>query len=320
MNTSALTTRAKSAKALFEFMADWTAPAVADMTSVIARNYIVFGSDPVVSRMIYQVVSSQERECLRELEAYRRTIYANSVMMDAGYGRPERVFSNLYDALFAHLAVHGEGLAGSGNYRGQRDSNWKLEASYYRLKPDQRVPVERREDVVSSFWGVHVVPIDETRPDDLATQLVALRAKYPRLVYRDLTQLQQEAVVQHYLSGTKLLDFTKSIYVAAFFAANKVDGSQGDTRPECGAIFRIANREIEELAMGRVEAPELPERFRRIHRQNGMFLRIRFRQAINEPGLWLRWVFRHTDAAYPFCCQRYGITMDDLLPIDIDAP
>jgi len=88
-------------------------------------------------------------------------------------------------------------------------------------------------------------------------------------------------------------------------------------RPKMGAIFRISPREIDDLGMGRVDAPELPARFARIHRQKGVFLSIRRREAINDPGLWDRWVFFHTDAGYPFTCLGRAISIDQLLPGEI---
>lgn len=308
--------RARKAKALFDFLAGWRAPALSGMMAETVRTDIVFGGDPIVSKMVNDAVSSEERESLRELAAYRRTLYDHSVMMDAGYGRNERVFANVYDALFAHLAIHGEGDADSDNYRGQLDSEWGLEASYYRSFPEHPTHRDHRADVISSFYGIHVTPIDETNIEQLTGWLTQLREKYPNVILDDLTPLPQEAVIQHYLSGTKLLDFTKSIYVAAFFATSDFSSRFG-SRPSFGAIYRIASEEIDELAMGKIEAPDLPKRFRRIHCQRGVFLQVRFREAINEPGLWARWVFRHTDAAYPFCSPQHGITTEQLLPKEI---
>ena len=317
MTNSEIEQRARTARDLFEFLAGWKALALQGEESEVVKADIVSGSEPFVLQMVLNKIPPEEREALRQLDSYRRTIYNNSVMMDAGYGRKERVFANLYDALFAHLKMHGEKETVNDNYRGHLDSRWKLEASYYRSLSDRTAPHDDRANVISSFYGIHVVPVDESNDEQLAPQLARIREKYPKVKLNDLTPLQKEAVIQHYVSGTKLLDFTKSIYVAAFFATNNFSQQISKTRPEFGAIYRIANIEINELSMGQVEAPELPMRFARIHRQRGVFLKIRFRGAINDPGLWARWVFRHTNVAYPFHCAQHQITLDHLLPEEI---
>lgn len=319
MYSAGLELRARKAKTLFDFLAAWNAPELPGMTSATVKADIVFGGEPIVLASVLRIVTAEERNALSEVADYRRTLYDNSKMMDAGEGKKERVFANLYDALFAHLAIHGENEATHDFYRGHRDSRWDLEASYYRALPNSAPFHDNRADIISSFYGVHVVPIDEMEDRERAERVIKLEQEYPGVTLEGLTPLQQEAVIQHYLSGTKLLDFTTSIYVAAFFATTPFTHRAETARPEMGAIYRIARHEIDELAMGEVAAPELPARFIRIHRQSGVFLKIRFRGAINDPLLWARWVFWHTDAAYPFCCPARGISMDNLLPKEISV-
>ena len=310
--------RAAHAKALFDFVVAWVSPGLPGMLPAVVKACIIQGSEPLVLASIIRTVPAEEREALLELAAYRRTIYRTSKMIDVGHGRKERVFANLYDALFAQLAIHGEyGSKDHELYRGQRDSRWLLEASYYRGLRDQPKYHDDRAKVVSSFYGIHEVPFDEMSTVEVQERAAFFHRKYPQVSLVGLTPLQQEAVIQHYLSGTKLLDFTTSIYVSAFFATAFFGPCPESGRPEMGAIYGIAAREIDALAMARVDAPELPAKFGRIHLQSGVFLRIRFREAINDPGLWPRWIFHHTDVAYPFRCLERGVTLESLLPEEI---
>jgi hypothetical protein len=80
---------------------------------------------------------------------------------------------------------------------------------------------------------------------ELQQVLNSLRAKYPYVDLEGLTPLQQEAVVQHYSSGTKLLDFTSSIYIAAFFATSGPRATlKSSESPSVGAIYRMAPAEM----------------------------------------------------------------------------
>jgi FRG domain len=249
--------RARNGKALFDFLANWTAPELPGMAADVVKRHIVFGTQPsalfgnacsvVMSRTI-DAVSPEEREALSELAEYRREVYQNSSMLDAGYGRPERVFANLYDALFAHLAIHGERRDKDYDlYRGHLDSRWRLQASYYRKLSDRREARDDRADVISGFFGVHVVPLDDMSAEERARMVVELCRQYPVASLEGLEPLQQEAIIQHYLSGTKLIDFTTSIYVAGFFATTIPGPMAANERPPMGAIYRIAPRELDEL-------------------------------------------------------------------------
>jgi hypothetical protein len=307
-----LNDRARHAKALFDFLARWEAPEIVNLSSTAVKNSVIIGADPVVFPMILQKVARYERETLTDLKAYRRTIYSNSIIKDVGYGLKERIFSNVYDTLFAYLAmgVHGA----DDNYRGQRDCRWKLEASFYRLPGNQLDLDDEKISALEGFYGVLTVPIDEMDSKDLESRLADIGRADTALLVAGLTPIQCEAVIQHYHSGTKLLDFTKSIYVAAFFATLPPVSKQRWTEADIGAIFRIGDSEVERFGMGRVTAPELPERFERIHRQSGVFLRIRLRSAINSPALWSRWMFFHSSVALPFECSALDITKGYLLP------
>jgi len=128
-----------------------------------------------------------------------------------------------------------------------------------------------------------------------------------------LTPLQQEAVVQHYHSGTRLLDFTKSFEVAAFFATHGTGQA-----PQAGAIYRISPQDVEEtLQLATVEAPELPACFLRIHRQQGVFLTTAHYGLLNQPGLFDRWAFYHTEAGLDFEFPELGVATGWLLPDEI---
>jgi hypothetical protein len=274
---------------------------------------ILVGWDPVVFPMAVNACASDERDALRDWAEYRRTLYEHSSVLDSGRGHRERVFSNVYDVLFAHRGVHGD-YDQDRLYRGHLDSRWKLQASYYRSapRPQEPEPEEERAHIIASFYEIHTVPLDEMSTTETETAIRRLRGRYPDVDLRGLTPLQQNAIVQHYVSGTKLLDFTRSIYIAAFFAtAVGRDCAEVDT----GAIYRVAPKELDPMA--KVEAPELPERFVRIHRQRGVFLYIRYRGALTD---WLRptrWVFRQTEAARPFEVPQCGVTSDHLLAAEI---
>jgi hypothetical protein len=70
-----------------------------------------------------------------------------------------------------------------------------------------------------------------------------------------------------------------------------------------------------------VEAPTLPQDFRRIHAQKGSFIDIDYqrRGELTRAGLLRRWIFRHTAAGLNFECPAMGVTRKDLLPPDILA-
>jgi hypothetical protein len=310
MNSSERERRAVQAKAAFEFLADFHPPAVGAMSASATRRAIVL-DDAVVAESVTALLNSAQRRTLMETVRYRRSIFPSSEMLDAGYGRRERVFANVYDALLVQVKFQGDDV-GTQMYRGQYDSRWRLEASYYRARPAARRQPEHRAAVISSFYGVFERDPDELDAGDLRRLEQETLSRHRYLALDGLSPLQREAVIQHYTSGTKLLDFTRNAFVAAYFATCPPANSKS---ADMGAIYRIAPRELEELPFGIVEAPELPPAFRRIHRQDGIFLKIRFEGALNDPGLWARWVFFHTELANPFECSAYGVTARDLFPL-----
>jgi hypothetical protein len=132
----------------------------------------------------------------------------------------------------------------------------------------------------------------------------------------ELDEGKQDAVIQHYLSGTPLLDFSKSVYVAAYFATQPDEDGK---LPDMGVIYRISPYDVHDnLRIAKVvQAEDLPPQFLRIHRQKGVFLVVSSPALINEsPYLLDRWVFYHTEAGVNFNSSQFGIEKSLLLPTE----
>ena len=93
-------------------------------------------------------------------------------------------------------------------YRGHREADWELESSFERccqrhnVKPGKRRELERR--LFREFRRTYT-----------------LYAKHTPLSNSIIEWL---SLMQHYGAPTRLLDFTYSIYVAAYFATEEADG------------------------------------------------------------------------------------------------
>jgi hypothetical protein len=292
-----LESRAELAKSTFFTLTSWSAPPCWNLDGPTVKNAIISGGGQLILETMLKegALRRPQDDAVLDAIKYLDTVFNNSEVRDGGHGVRERVFANIFDAVLAAMKIGGTDGRESQVFRGQYDSRWKLAPSYYRASP---------------------VRAEHLKLSVLNGQLDHLRQIYPHVDFAGLSSLQQEAVVQHYFSGTELLDFTTSMYVAAFFATSR---DESIPAAPMGAIYRISRRDIADLMLAMVESPTLPPEFRRIHRQHGVFLRIKFRQAINDPGLFDRWVFNHTDAGREFVCDELGISGARLLAKDITA-
>jgi hypothetical protein len=301
MSTEARERRAQTAKKAFDFMARWEPPALGGEPSSSTKTALLQRSPGLVS-ILAGMISSEEHEALLEWQAYRETI-SHELSTAGRPGVNEYVAENIYDVLLTLQELYGDNDVPT-LYRGHYDSSWNLRASYYRnISADSW----KHRLAMESNLLLSDIAMDELRPGELEARIEQLRKLYPSLELSDLSPLQKEAVVQHYLSGTKLLDFTYSMYVAAFFAT-KPGGGSLSAGSRLGAVYTVGRREAEEGDLAAITVVELPDRFARIHRQNGLFLRIRSLQEFEHPVLWWRWLFHQTQVASPFQCDHLGIT------------
>jgi hypothetical protein len=324
--------RARAAAEAFRFLNEWAAPDFADLSSTeVKRSLFRSNGRYLLSEMLRRdAISNTDIGDLASALHHAWSVDDNAEVIDAGHGVTENVFANVYDLLFASEQRATDDTGSHYVYRGQRDARWSLIASACRGHPNVWTldSPDRKEQMVENILRKLVTPEAKSRglaqhfathwPAERCDKIKQLLLRFPGLrgIFGSLNELQQDAVLQHYLSGTPLLDFSKSVYVAAFFACRPPDC--GDLADE-GAIYRVSTTDVEdELTLGRkVEAPGLPDLFLRVHRQRGVFLEVEFPALLNEPGLFERWVFYQTDAGRSFESPTHGVTEELLLPDEI---
>jgi hypothetical protein len=294
-SSPSLEERAERARQVYEWVVRWQPPDLGDIEGGTVKRAVLSGAGEYFFQHMLGsgLYEGPERERLRGAIRYCRSLFDHTELQDAGSGVEERLFANIYDLLLASRVVLDDRTGEQRIYRGHRDSAWQLLPSYYRSSPV-------RSDMLSATVR--------------RGRLVYLQKRFPEVDLASLGELEQEAVIQHYLSGTRLLDFTRSPEIAAFFATHLSQEASAADLPAFGAIYRISPADLHGLTLGRVEAPELPEAFLRIHRQRGVFILIDYQGLINEPGLFDRWIFYHTRAGLNFECEALGITQSHLLP------
>jgi FRG domain len=302
---------AKTSRSIFQFIMSWAAPEVDNLLSRTVKTNVLKGNalpslETLLSRKLLEKdVAKQLREAI--------THYQN-VRYEVGRRTPRHaeaglIFDNIYDLLiystvqdsFAedNLAT----IAGAERlyiYRGQFDATWELIPSYYRRS---------RPCASGSSEAAYV--------DHIERRMADLQQKFPKIKF-DLTFREREAVVQHYYSDTKLLDFSQSMFIAAYFATDVPHKTRSELPGE-GAIYRIRTGMIQRRKFGIVEAPTLPQSFRRMHAQKGCFIDIDYerRNDLYKASLLERWIFPHTDAGLNFEFPAIGVTTEGLLPPDI---
>lgn len=105
-------------------------------------------------------------------------------------------------------------------YRGQRSSKWPLQTTLERACENYGHSLEKAKD-------------NEKR---LLREFQRKYHHYSQYIPHSDNTLEWLSLMQHYGAPTRLLDFTYSIYVAAYFAlekAKKKDAKEEDTKKEC---------------------------------------------------------------------------------------
>ena len=113
---------------------------------------------------------------------------------------------SIYHALWAWAFLEREGCV----FRGQRDSRWRQDSSLLRAERDGTSPT--------------MATIME-RLQRTQTFLDELAAREQELVGCSLDEGERLAIAQHYGLPTPLLDYTRSLSIAAFFATGAGDAS-----------------------------------------------------------------------------------------------
>jgi hypothetical protein len=178
---------------------------------------------------------------------------------------------SIYHLLWIHASLENDGHV----FRGQRDSRWRQDTTLLRADPDGGPPT--LETIVQRLHRTQAF-------------LQALAADEQHLVGRALDDDERLAVAQHYGMPTGLLDYTRSLAIAAFFATGAGDPGtlrEGDigviyyvsaddpvasAPPRIPARFDLAH--ATGLSIGRLRAiePALPDPENRIARQRGVFI------------------------------------------------
>jgi hypothetical protein len=179
---------------------------------------------------------------------------------------------SIYHLLWTYTWLQERGCV----FRGQRDSRWRQDTTLLRSE----------KDGVPADLGTLLVRLSRTQ-----TFLDTLAEHEQELVGRTLTDEERLAIAQHYGLPTPLLDYTRSLAIAAFFATGMGDPSslrEGDV----GVIYFVNPRDPVARPPGagrpdgfglaqalglrfgnlRTIEPELPDSENRIARQQGLFL------------------------------------------------
>jgi len=314
---------AQASRAVFECMVNWR-PSFARLASpkkAMRRKVcaLCIPTDPLYAQ-IQSGRYSSSREQLQKLEAARAHISKiGFVTQDAGHNIGEWGFLNIFDLLLFAVLSGWDRPSNTSFYRGQADASWHLEPSSCRghLRRDTK---EMAKEFVRSIRspsdspGPYLEHLESHWNAERETKREQLRRERPEIARRleqlkngPLSEFEEEAIIQHYLSGTPLIDVTQSIYVAAFFATRGAAN-----RSVFGAIYPITQGDIERGARF-LRYQDVPPEFLRIHRQEGAFLLLRYPTLVDWSGHFMRWCFHQTVAGRDFESSALGITSAYLL-------
>jgi|GEM_PF-1878560 len=157
------------------------------------------------------------RRGLLEAEKHEFYLLATDYLEERTGSSP---LSDIYEAVWRYEFLENS----AGYFRGHTRSHWKLNTTLLREAPGQEA-----QDVLTL-----AVRVERT-----SLFLSELRKRAAEVFARPPSDEEMLAVAQHYGFPTSLLDFSRSIRVAAFFAT---DGSDRHTSPEraVGVIYHIA--------------------------------------------------------------------------------
>lgn len=179
--------------------------------------------------------------------------------------------ASVYDAVWSYGALEDRPTA----FRGQFSARWPLRSSLLRPSADRR-----RLDVQTL--------VDRAEATNAFVRV--LRKQQSTLFGKELDERSLLAIAQHFGFPTPLLDFTKSLRTAAFFATLEARTFQGK-EPLCGVIYHIDLEardhigrpgerlsvpllELLDISIGELEVvePDIPSEDDRIRRQQGIFI------------------------------------------------
>ena len=118
-------------------------------------------------------------------------------------------------------------------YRGQKNSNWSLQSAFHRICHRANVAATKRaslyEALLAEFFDENV--------------RLSLFEKDPRNAMHGETINSAEALAQHYGLPTRFIDWSRSPYVAAFFAFAGDSSEDMPKRQKC-ALFALDERKV----------------------------------------------------------------------------
>ena len=138
-----------------------------------------------------------------------------------------------------HEAIKAFGSMPGWLFRGQRDARWPLTTSFERTMKQYRFPA--------------VDPV--AQEEEVLNQFKRRAHHYLHHIPRDDDNLEWLSILQHYGGPTRLLDFTRSFYVAAFFAIE--DAQRDRTDDSDDPVVWAVNQHLLDIAL--LRAGLLPE-------------------------------------------------------------
>lgn len=238
-----------------------------------------------------------------------QNLFAQSAIhfLEEARAAEEERFPDIYELVWGLRRISGS------YFRGQKDRRWPLIATL--LRPTQDC----------TFLELATL---RARTESTISFLESLQARQDEFFENTPTEEELLAVAQHYEFPTPLLDFTKSIFVAAFFATC----GNHSTEETIGVIYELPKRisqypereeesdlNLRDLLRIRTGnfievSPRLKLPANRIERQQGVFVMGHRGTDLASVGLTAHY-FRQIPGVL-FEDSQLGITRDKLLPLD----